>query len=131
MPTNRKDLARGTKTLVLDDGTGLTITSTGSYWRENAKEIESGIMVRKAELLKLHAELGESLRAEGVMAMNERPAPERRESCFYCEGPQLDEFECEHCGRVNRLPVEPKEPASRESVERADRIVRKIGLRPE
>ena len=42
-PSNRRDLAAGTKTIVFDDGTGLTIASNGSFWPENRKDVETVI----------------------------------------------------------------------------------------
>lgn len=50
LPVGRHDLAQGTKTLVFDDGTGLTISSNGSFWRENAEDVKRAIDIKGQEL---------------------------------------------------------------------------------
>jgi hypothetical protein len=51
MPWNRSDMGDGCKTLVFEDGRGLTISSTGSYWVESASEVKAAV-VREACRLK-------------------------------------------------------------------------------
>lgn len=41
LPTNRRDIAAGTKTLIFEDGRGLTISSTGTYWVESARDVKA------------------------------------------------------------------------------------------
>lgn len=50
MPPSDRRLAAGTKTLVFEDGTGLTIAPNGSYWRERKDEIDKAIRIRQREL---------------------------------------------------------------------------------
>lgn len=39
VPVSRMDLAIGNKTLIFEDGRGLTISSKGTYWIETAEDI--------------------------------------------------------------------------------------------
>lgn len=50
LPASRRDLAKGNKTLVFNDGTGLTISDNGTFWRESADEIARAIRIKGAEL---------------------------------------------------------------------------------
>lgn len=50
LPLSRADLARGTKTLIFDDGSGLTIASNGSYWQETAEDVERAISRERKRL---------------------------------------------------------------------------------
>ena len=75
LPSGRADISRGTKTLVLDDGTGLTFSNNGSYWRETVEDVQTGIAARKAELSAIQGELREVMRADGIVGqaiINER-----------------------------------------------------------
>lgn len=40
MPSGRSDLSRGTKTLLFDDGSGLTISAKGAFWVEHPEEVK-------------------------------------------------------------------------------------------
>ena len=51
LPINRADLARGTTTLVFEDGTGFTFTDQGSFWHENAEDV-----ARALDRLRKHLE---------------------------------------------------------------------------
>ena len=55
----------GTKTLVFDDGSGLTVSNNGSFWREHPKEIKRAVEFKKAELLTIEAEILEVLEVSG------------------------------------------------------------------
>ncbi len=70
LPHNRRDIASGTKTLVFEDGRGLTFASNGSYWIGRADEVRRAVEVRERELLATESELA------GVLAL----AGERREA---------------------------------------------------
>jgi hypothetical protein len=50
VPVGRKDIARGTKTLVFEDGRGLTISSSGSYWIDSAEDVQRAIRATKKAL---------------------------------------------------------------------------------
>lgn len=50
LPINRADLRRGSKTLVFEDGTGLTISSSGSFWRERSDDVKCAVEVVEREL---------------------------------------------------------------------------------
>lgn len=39
LPPGKQELANGTKTLVFEDGRGLTIAANGSYWIDSAEVI--------------------------------------------------------------------------------------------
>lgn len=51
-------LQGGTKTLVFDDGTGLTVCSNGSYWRESKADIERACLLKAKELANFQREMG-------------------------------------------------------------------------
>lgn len=57
MPSHRADLAGGNTTLVFEDGTGLTIASNGSYWRENASDVKRAVEKKKQELTSVQRDL--------------------------------------------------------------------------
>ena len=65
LPAGRNDLAAGTKTLIFDDGSGLTIASNGSFWLEAQEEIQRAVSCRLAELEKTKDEIAEVLAAAG------------------------------------------------------------------
>jgi len=48
LPLSRRDIAAGTKTLIFEDGRGLTISSKGSYWIDSAADVKAAVgMVRR------------------------------------------------------------------------------------
>jgi hypothetical protein len=63
LPVNRRDIAAGTKTLVLDDGRGLTIASNGSFWIDSAEEVARAIRSKRQQLAATQSEL------EGVLEL--------------------------------------------------------------
>lgn len=65
LPINRRDLASGNKTLVFDDGTGLTISDNGSFWRESKSDIDRAIRLRERELRQSQQEIEEVLTLAG------------------------------------------------------------------
>lgn len=67
LPRNRKDLSAGTKTLVFDDKTGLTITSEGAFWLETKEEIEFAVHERRRELESCKREIEDVLQVAGVI----------------------------------------------------------------
>lgn len=68
LPAHRKDIAAGTKTLVFEDGRGLTIAGNGSYWVDGADEVRRAVEVRERELRATESELS------GVLALAAREA---------------------------------------------------------
>lgn len=58
----------GTKTLIFDDGTGLTIASNGSFWRESSEEISRAISIKKTELEAAKRDIEDVLTAAGEKA---------------------------------------------------------------
>lgn len=66
LPIGRRDLSAGTRTLVLDDGRGLTIASNGSYWIENADEIQRAIDAVRERLDATKAEIAGVLKLAGA-----------------------------------------------------------------
>ena len=63
----RSDLNRGTKTILLEDGTGLTISSHGTFWRESAADIKDALAIQRAELQKLKADLERTAETNGIL----------------------------------------------------------------
>lgn len=55
----------GTKTLIFEDGTGLTIASSGAYWRESAATIKQAVEVKKKQLARLQQDIEDVLTAAG------------------------------------------------------------------
>jgi hypothetical protein len=68
LPAHRGDLAAGTKTLIFEDGRGLTIASNGTCWIERADEIE-----RAARAVALELEATRR-RLQGVLRIADRVA---------------------------------------------------------
>jgi hypothetical protein len=66
MPPHRPDLAQGTKTLVLDDGTGFTFTRNGAFWRETSDNIDRAIRREKQRLADAIGETAELLKLAGA-----------------------------------------------------------------
>ena len=62
----RRDLSNGTKTLVFDDGSGLTISSNGSFWRENVEEVSQAIQRKRADLEDNERDIKDVLTAAGA-----------------------------------------------------------------
>lgn len=65
MPPNRHDLRQGNKTLVFEDGTGLTISSGGSYWLESKEDVDRACRLKAKELANLQRETVDMLNAAG------------------------------------------------------------------
>lgn len=63
LPANRRDLASGTKTLVFEDGRGLTVASNGSYWIDSAAQVRRAVAVAERDLRATEASLA------GVLAL--------------------------------------------------------------
>ena len=57
----------GCKTLVFDDGYGLTISNNGSYWVESPSIIEQAIASKKQELERLQHDLEQILHLAGAL----------------------------------------------------------------
>ena len=66
VPVSRRDLARGTKTLVFEDGRGLTISSNGSFWVEGADEIQRALRNKQDQLTRTSDELAGILALAGA-----------------------------------------------------------------
>jgi hypothetical protein len=71
MPPGRTDLSCGTKTLLFDDGSGLTISSKGTFWVEHPEEIKRAIAEAHGALRRNQRDLKDVLDAAGVLL----PAP--------------------------------------------------------
>ncbi len=72
-PSNRSDLAAGTKTIVFDDGTGLTIARNGSFWPENRKDVETVVRRKGTEIGRQLATLMGVLELAGVFPKGGKP----------------------------------------------------------
>lgn len=66
LPVNRADLNRGTKTLVFEDGRGLTIASNGSYWVERPEEVRRAIAATQRKLEDVQRDLAGTIELAGV-----------------------------------------------------------------
>jgi hypothetical protein len=65
LPANRRDIASGTKTLVFDDGRGLTFAGNGSFWIDSVEEVRRATDVRRRELEATQRELAGVLELAG------------------------------------------------------------------
>jgi len=68
LPIARQDLADGTVTLVLDDGSGLTFSSAGAYWTESKDDVSRAIGRIREQLEASSAMSAEYLRLAGEVA---------------------------------------------------------------
>jgi len=68
LPVGDRHIAIGTKTLVFDDGSGLTITSGGAFWIESATEIGRAIEIKRSELEDNRRDIQDVLVAAGAAA---------------------------------------------------------------
>jgi hypothetical protein len=68
LPIGRADLADGTVTIVLDDGSGLTFSSTGAYWTEPKDDVSRAIGRIREQLEASSAMSAEYLRLAGEVA---------------------------------------------------------------
>lgn len=64
-PVMRRDLVTSTKTLIFDDGRGLTIASNGSFWVESPENIRSAVRQREQELRRVTDEITQVLDLTG------------------------------------------------------------------
>lgn len=67
LPLSRRDLASGNKTLIFEDGYGLTISSSGSYWTETKDEIAQAIRRKRDELDQRSTEIEQVLALAGAL----------------------------------------------------------------
>lgn len=65
LPPHDHRLAAGNKTLVFDDGRGLTISRNGAHWIENKASIDSAIEAKRRELQRVQGELADALKLAG------------------------------------------------------------------
>lgn len=66
-PPQDRALASGTKTLVFEDGRGLTIASNGSYWTESVETIKRAVRIRERELRDTESEIRGVLAVAGAL----------------------------------------------------------------
>jgi len=50
LPLGRADLSAGTKTLVFEDGRGLTIAHNGGFWIDSPEHVERAVIILRKEL---------------------------------------------------------------------------------
>jgi hypothetical protein len=72
LPTNRRDIAAGTKTLIFEDGHGLTIASNGSYWVAIPGDVRRAVDAKSRELTATQEEM------RGVLALAGGPDTEEQ-----------------------------------------------------
>jgi len=68
LPIARQEIADGTVTLVLDDGSGLTFSSAGAYWTESKDDVSRAIGRIREQLEASSAMSAEYLRLAGEVA---------------------------------------------------------------
>jgi hypothetical protein len=71
-PPSRPDLALGNKTLVFEDGTGMTFSNSGSFWREAKQEIEWAVAKQQRALDNAKRELEGVLQVAGELSNLEK-----------------------------------------------------------
>lgn len=64
LPIN-SNCSTGTKTLIFEDSSGLTISSHGTFWLEDPKTIQDAIKYRRIELEKTKLDIEEILSLTG------------------------------------------------------------------
>jgi exosome complex RNA-binding protein Rrp4 len=67
LPINRHDLSAGNRTLILDCGCGITLSSNGSYWLEGKDEIKRAISIVRERLSDAEREIRGVLDAAGAL----------------------------------------------------------------
>lgn len=67
LPLGRGDLSPGNKTLVFSDGTGLTVGSNGSYWREPAETITRAVSEQADRLTATKREIADVIALAGSL----------------------------------------------------------------
>lgn len=67
LPIGREDLARGTTTLIFDDGRGFTFSDNGAFWAESPHDVRRALDVERRHLERNAAALDAVLRAAGEM----------------------------------------------------------------
>lgn len=68
LPLGRKDIASGGKTLVFEDGRGLTIAANGTFWVESAADVKRAVQWRQDELNTTRREIADVLKLAGALA---------------------------------------------------------------
>jgi hypothetical protein len=66
LPLHHRDIADGTKTLVFEDGRGLTITARGSFWVSTADEVQRAVKRKVRDLKATESEIQAVLDLAGV-----------------------------------------------------------------
>jgi hypothetical protein len=66
LPIGTRELRAGSKTLIFEDGYGLTISSHGTFWTESADNIRRAIRERESELAAASNEHREVLKLTGL-----------------------------------------------------------------
>lgn len=67
LPVGDADIDSRTKTLVLDDGRGLTISSNGSFWIDSADDVRRAVKKKRDELNATEGEIAEVLALAGSL----------------------------------------------------------------
>lgn len=66
LPLRRCDLSKGTKTMIFEDGRGLTIAGNGSYWIDSKADVDAAIEELLFEFKRNQADLAGILAIAGV-----------------------------------------------------------------
>lgn len=65
LPVTNRSLATGNRTLIFEEGWGLTLSDNGSYWLESAEEIDRAVSLKRDELRQTQDELAGVLKLAG------------------------------------------------------------------
>lgn len=71
LPMNRRDLSQGNKTLIFEDGTGFTFSDRGTFWLENASDIDRAIAKTELELRLRQSDLKDVLAVAGALGVDD------------------------------------------------------------
>lgn len=65
LPVGQPDLSTGTKTLIFDDGRGLTFTIAGAFWIDSTEDVKQAISEKISVLETIKRDLQDTLKLAG------------------------------------------------------------------
>lgn len=78
LPWQAPDIARGTRTLVLSNGEGFTISSTGAFWIETEEDVRCAIESAQKELHRNAEDIKEVIALAGALSGSGSPQEEAK-----------------------------------------------------
>lgn len=67
LPLTNPGIARRCKTLVFEDGRGLTFSDNGSFWIEDAADVKAAVRAKENELRRVGSEIESVLALAGAV----------------------------------------------------------------